>query len=363
MPAAKRLIGVVTEANAPSKSDAIPNRSSISRFLKRHRPPAVVTVTLREVSGRLHDEGTLKNISVIASPAGRPARRGAAGPRRCFVQLLSRARPTRTRKRCYACHTEAQSGGLRIDSREALLKGGDTGTALVPGDPERRLLIQAIRQTGPLNMPKGGKLTDQEIADLVEWVKSRAVWPVETTDAANIPADSSGDDFFENQIRPLLVERCASCHTQEQSSGLRVDSREALLKGGSRGAAIVPGNPDGSLLVQAVRQEGALKMPKGGNLTSREISDQVAWVKMGAPWPTAVANLVVAGDANYHAMTVTVRRAFSAGLSFDMNYPGRTPSTMLPPLRAGRGRTARWFRIYSTPESFAARPISISGSN
>src|ERR1035438_2701640 len=68
-------------------------------------------------------------------------------------------------KRCYACHTEAQSGGLRIDSREALLKGGDTGTALVPGDPERRLLIQAIRQTGPLNMPKGGKLTDQEIAD------------------------------------------------------------------------------------------------------------------------------------------------------------------------------------------------------
>jgi mono/diheme cytochrome c family protein len=213
-------------------------------------------------------------------------------------------------KRCYACHTEAQSGGLRVDSRDALLKGGDTGTALVPGDPERSLLIQAIRQTGPLKMPKGGKLTDQEIADLVEWVKSRAVWPVETTDADNIPADSSGDDFFENQIRPLLVERCASCHTQEQSSGLRVDSREALLKGVSRGAAIVPGNPDGSLLVQAVRQKGVLKMPKGGKLTSREISDLVAWVKMGAPWPTAVANLVVAGSGTSSFVVTAEQRRF-----------------------------------------------------
>lgn len=188
-------------------------------------------------------------------------------------------------KRCYTCHTEAQSGGLRLDSREALLKGGDTGTAVVPGDPDRSLLIQAVRQSGPLKMPKGGKLTDQEIADLVEWVKSGAVWPVETAEVTAAPADSSGDDFFENQIRPLLVERCASCHTQEQSSGLRVDSREALLKGGSRGPAILPGNPDSSLLVQAVRQEGALKMPKGGKLTSREISDLVAWVKMGRRGP------------------------------------------------------------------------------
>jgi mono/diheme cytochrome c family protein len=214
-------------------------------------------------------------------------------------------------KYCNGCHTDAKSGGLRVDSRDALLKGGDSGTALVPGDPERSLLIQAIRQTGPLKMPKGGKLADQEVADLVEWVKAGAVWPVETAELASAPADSSGDDFFENQIRPLLVERCASCHTQEQSSGLRVDSREALLKGGSRGAAIVPGNPDGSLLVQAVRQEGALKMPKGGKLTSREISDLVVWVKMGAPWPKAAANLVVSSGSGGFAVTAEQRRFWS----------------------------------------------------
>src|SRR5579862_8887698 len=213
-------------------------------------------------------------------------------------------------KRCYACHTDALSAGLRVDSREALLKGGDTGPAIVPGDPDRSLLIQAVRQTGSLKMPKGGKLSEQEIADLSEWVKAGAVWPSETVEPVAAAADSSGDDFFENQIRPLLVQRCASCHTQAPSSGLRVDSREALLKGGERGVALVPGNPDGSLIVQAVRQEGALKMPKGGKLTSREISDLVAWVKMGAPWPKAAPALVVSGGPGTEFKISAEQRAF-----------------------------------------------------
>jgi hypothetical protein len=58
-----------------------------------------------------------------------------------------------------------------------MLKGGKSGPALVPGDPEKSLLIQAVRQTGALKMPKGGKLTAAEIDGLVEWVKSGAVWP------------------------------------------------------------------------------------------------------------------------------------------------------------------------------------------
>jgi mono/diheme cytochrome c family protein len=201
-------------------------------------------------------------------------------------------------KRCNACHTDASAGGLRVDSRQALLKGGATGAAIVPGDPERSLLIEAVRQIGALKMPKGGKLSDPEIADLTEWVKSGAVWNVENAPTAvETPADASGDDFFENQIRPLLVQRCASCHTQTASSGLRVDSRDSLLKGGEHGPAILPGNPDGSLLVQAVRQEGSLKMPRGGKLTAREVADLVAWVKMGAPWPKSAPTLVETASA------------------------------------------------------------------
>ena len=70
--------------------------------------------------------------------------------------------------------------------------------------------------------------------------------------------------FFENSIRPLLTEHCLKCHgEQKQWGGLRLDSREATLRGGDSGAAIVPGMPLKSLLIRAVRHEDEdLKMPK-----------------------------------------------------------------------------------------------------
>jgi hypothetical protein len=82
-------------------------------------------------------------------------------------------------------------------------------------------------------------------------------------DAQSSPAASP--DFFESKIRPVLATNCYSCHAQSQLGGLRVDSFDALTKGGKRGTAIVPGDPDKSLLIQAVRQTDAeLKMPMGG---------------------------------------------------------------------------------------------------
>jgi Planctomycete cytochrome C len=79
---------------------------------------------------------------------------------------------------CYACHTDSGMGGLRLDSREALLKGGNSGPAIIPGKVEDSLLIQAVRQTqGRLKMPPSHKLTNEEIAVLVEWVGNGAGWP------------------------------------------------------------------------------------------------------------------------------------------------------------------------------------------
>src|SRR5215212_9545710 len=67
-------------------------------------------------------------------------------------------------------------------------------------------------------------------------------------------ADEGGVEFFEKEIRPVLVERCYECHGEKKQKGeLRLDSREALLKGGESGAAIVPGDVEGSLLVKALR--------------------------------------------------------------------------------------------------------------
>src|SRR5215217_4155841 len=83
--------------------------------------------------------------------------------------------------------------------------------------------------------------------------------------AAPAPQASSAD-YFESRVRPVLAANCYDCHADEQMGGLRLDSRDAMLKGGRSGPALVPGDPDKSLLIVAVRQTGALKMPKGGQL-------------------------------------------------------------------------------------------------
>jgi len=95
------------------------------------------------------------------------------------------------------------------------------------------------------------------------------------------------DEFFETKVRPILATECFSCHTESQLGGLRLDSREAMLRGGNSGPAIVPGDPDKSLIVTAVRQTGALKMPKGGKLPSAQIEALAQWIRTGATWPEA----------------------------------------------------------------------------
>ena len=100
-------------------------------------------------------------------------------------------------------------------------------------------------------------------------------------------------EFFESKVRPVLARNCYQCHSQQAKilySNLRADGRVALLNGGSRGPAIVPGDPDSSQLIQAVRYEN-LEMPPAGRLSADQIDVLVKWVEMGAPWP----DLEVAG--------------------------------------------------------------------
>jgi hypothetical protein len=93
-------------------------------------------------------------------------------------------------------------------------------------------------------------------------------------------------EFFETKVRPLLFNRCYSCHgDKNQQGGLRLDGRAAMLKGGGNGPALVPGDSDKSLILQAVNYSGALKMPPTGKMSADEIATLTTWVKMGAPWP------------------------------------------------------------------------------
>jgi mono/diheme cytochrome c family protein len=97
-------------------------------------------------------------------------------------------------------------------------------------------------------------------------------------------------ELFEKSVRPLLAENCFGCHGESARGGLRLDTQEGILKGGRSGPAIVPGDPDKSLLITAVKQTGTLKMPLGGSpLTDAQIADISAWIKDGAPQPSQVA--------------------------------------------------------------------------
>lgn len=93
--------------------------------------------------------------------------------------------------------------------------------------------------------------------------------------------------FFEKEVRPLLSEHCWSCHgKQEQKGALRLDTRGHTLLGGESGTSIVPGKPDESLLIEAVRYE-SYEMPPSGKLKEKQIKILEKWVALGAPWPGA----------------------------------------------------------------------------
>ncbi len=91
--------------------------------------------------------------------------------------------------------------------------------------------------------------------------------------------------FFENKVRPLLAEHCFECHGADEAKGeLRLDSLSDAMFGGESGKAVVPGNPDESLLIQAINYE-SFEMPPDEKLSPDQISILTRWIEIGAPWP------------------------------------------------------------------------------
>ncbi len=107
--------------------------------------------------------------------------------------------------------------------------------------------------------------------------------------AAPLRAQSSPDEFFETKIRPVLASKCSICHSSRAKvagGGLVLDTKAGTLRGGSRGVAIVPGKPDDSLLLQAIRYtDRHLQMPPTGKLPDQVIADFEQWIASGANDP------------------------------------------------------------------------------
>ncbi len=110
------------------------------------------------------------------------------------------------------------------------------------------------------------------------------------------PITPAQAEFFELKVRPLFANHCSKCHSKEKhKGGLTIVSRAALLKGGDSGPAFVPGNPDESLLIGAIRYDG-LEMPPTGKLSDNNIAILTEWVKQGAPWPNDTGAKPVSHD-------------------------------------------------------------------
>lgn len=192
----------------------------------------------------------------------------AADPRAEFFE--ANVRPLLL-TRCTSCHGEGASAGLRLDNRNAAMKGGRSGVAILPGKPDESLLIQAVAQThATLKMPLNGRLAPEQVAALRRWVADGAVWP------------ETAKEHFLASVQPLLAARCAGCHGDASpAGGLSLTSAAGWAKGGKSGAAGLP-----ALLLRAVRQEpGAPKMPPSGPLDAASLAVLERWVNQGAVWP------------------------------------------------------------------------------
>jgi hypothetical protein len=153
--------------------------------------------------------------------------------------------------------------------------------------------------------------------------------------------DPAGVRFFEQKIRPVLVAQCYECHSAQSKKargGLRLDTRSGLLEGGDSGPSLVPGKPESSLLIKALRHEENAMPPKN-KLADAIVADFVRWIEMGAPDPREGAVAKPASDAD-------------AGRAFWASQPPRRHAA--PPVRDGA-----WPR---TPiDRFVLAPLEAKG--
>ncbi|PYM11104.1 MAG: hypothetical protein DME18_14835, partial [Verrucomicrobia bacterium] len=132
----------------------------------------------------------------------------------------------------------------------------------------------------------------KSIVQTISLAAATLLLPNKAATASAAGPDQAGIEFFEQKIRPVLVEHCYKCHAKDSEKikgGLRLDTRDGLLKGGDTGPALIAGDVEKSLLIKAVRYtDEDLRMPprkSGGKLSDEQIADLEAWIRMGAPDP------------------------------------------------------------------------------
>lgn len=190
-------------------------------------------------------------------------------------------------QRCSECHSAAVAeSGLIVSTRDRLLQGGDAGPALVRGSADVSLLYKKIAAG---EMPPDDPLSPEEISRIRAWIDGGALVEGESASSAALPTT---DPFLESELLvKVFFAHCISCHGKwKQEGGLDLRTRQAMLKGGKSGPALVPGDPEGSLVYRRLlADEMPPKMSVLGddNYVRRVSPDAIQllkkWISAGAP--------------------------------------------------------------------------------
>ncbi len=147
--------------------------------------------------------------------------------------------------KCGRCHGDTnRKAGLNLLTTAGLLKGGEGGSVLIPGKPEKSSLHERVRQG---EMPPGGKdpLSDAEKNLLRRWI----------TEGAKLPASMQENPLTQHDVIPIFLRHCAPCHGRHrQEAGLDLRTPALALRGGKSGPALIPGKPDESRVIQRITQ-------------------------------------------------------------------------------------------------------------
>lgn len=128
--------------------------------------------------------------------------------------------------------------------------------------------------------------------------------------AAGTPSSTDREEFFELKVRPVLTEYCVECHAGDKAeNGFRATTREAFLKGGQSGPAIIPGDPEKSLLIKSLRSaHGKINAGKHGQFSDETIADFARWIREGAIWPEKSQSKILDSAAHRHWAFERVKR-------------------------------------------------------
>lgn len=183
--------------------------------------------------------------------------------------------------KCGQCHSDNfRKGGLNLSSIEGVLQGGESGEPAIAKSLDDSVLWMMVEGG---DMPPEGEppLTEVELATIRRWIETGA--------ASKAPAPTKKKELTQHDILPIVLLRCTACHgPRVQSGNLDLRTRESMLKGGKSGPAMVPGDPDASLMIQRVESEAC--PPKELLLKffvrrppASEVETLKEWIAAGAP--------------------------------------------------------------------------------